>query len=239
MSNVLVFGGAFNPIHLGHIAIALRARQSLLEAEGAVYEIWFTPSYYDTFREKELTHNVDHRLEMLKIAIKNELNNDPNALICTLELESKNKMGTYELMKELSRRYPKYNFKFLLGADTALHIDRWRNSRKLRREFSLVVVARNIEHKALWGTRPKIKHKVSPLFDWTMGPEKKHTMLTEPPVGPVISSTKVRELVAQEKWADVEWLLPGGVLAYIRKLGLYKGESNESENESKAGADLP
>ena len=238
MANVLVYGGAFDPVHWGHLNLASVVRHKLVLDEGVDYELWFTPSYHDAFGKKNLESNAKHRIEMLRLALKNEFAMIPNTLICTLEFEGSNKMGTYELMKQLTSRFPKYKFKFLMGADAAADIGLWRNSRKLRREFNLVVAARNVETKAMWGSKPMIKRKLSPAFDWTWDPEGGHTMIKDAPVEDAISSTMVKELIQENQWKKLRKFVPGSVIKYIRDNGLYMEDTNEPINKQKLVADI-
>lgn len=234
MTNVLVYGGAFDPIHWGHLTLASTVRQKLVVDEGVNYELWFVPSYYDTLGEKDLENNAHHRLEMLKLALKHEFSIIPDTLICTIEFESKSKMGTYEMLCQLRNRFPKYEFKFLMGADAGRRIDQWRNSRKLRREFKMVVSARNIEHKATWGKNPTIKRKLSAGMGWIWDRPGQHITIEDAPLEKAISSTAVKELVRENKWKELKELVPGSVLKYIRDNGLYMEEQHGPDAKSKS-----
>jgi nicotinate-nucleotide adenylyltransferase len=233
MANVLVYGGAFDPIHWGHLNLASTARHKLVVDEGVDYELWFVPSYYDVFGKKDLEKTANHRIEMLKLVLKNEFSMVPNTLICTLEFESSNKMGTYELMNQLKSRFPKYTFKFLMGADAAANIGSWRNSRKLRREFGLVVAPRVIEIRAMWGDKPLMKRTISSSFDWTWDPAAGHVRIQNTSMEEAISSTAVKKLINERKWKALRTMVPASVLKYIRKNGLYMEDSNEPDVKPK------
>lgn len=232
MANVIVYGGAFDPFHYGHMQTAMAARNKLLEFEHELYEVWFTPSYYDTFGEKELTNNAAHRLEMLKLALKYDYGHIDNTLICTLELDNKNKMGTYELMTQLQKQYPGYNFKFLMGADSANSIKRWRNSRKLRREFSMVVVSRTVDISISWNDR-KIRQTLRPTNGWITN-SKRHIGIFDTATKTAVSSTSIRDAVKHSDWPNLHRMVSPSVLEYIQAHGLYKGEQDELKHNAEA-----
>lgn len=238
MPNIIIFGGAFDPVHTGHIITAIAARNFLTQQDHKEYEIWVTPSYFDTLGEKQLTSG-EHRTNMLKLAFKNEYSAIPDTLICTLELESSNRMGTYELMKELERQYPKYNFRFLMGADTGEKIRQWRNSRKFVKEMKTIIVPRRVEERARWGSQPLLKRTVTPFQEWTnCGTSNQHLKMPVAVLPEAISSTHIRKLVAENNWLEANKYLPGSVLEYIKDNGLYQEEKSD-DIKSKAGAHLP
>ncbi len=244
MANILVYGGAFDPVHKGHMASAFLARGRLMEVYGDHYEIWLSPSYHDTFGEKKgLADNVHHRLEMLKLTLKYDYAHVPDMFICTAEMDAKNKMGTYELMKELQRQYPKYNFRFLMGMDAALKMYKWRNSRKLKREFGMVVVPRMIERVSTYSGNSLGNTTLNYHFEWMQqssfndGPQ--HLKIAQAPASIPMASSKLRHLLATKQYKEAKKILPKTVYDYIRQNGLYEGEEHVIKPKAKARPPLP
>lgn len=131
-----LFGGAFDPIHIGHFVVAQQ-----VVSKGLVDEVWFMPCYSDAFGKKVNMSSPEHRAEMIRLLI-GERNASGWAMLCTYELMKKNEAGTYSVMKSLQKDCPEIDFKFIMGTDQACKIKMWRNSRKFLREMSLIVVNR-------------------------------------------------------------------------------------------------
>lgn len=141
--NILLFGGAFDPPHVGHLTTAAIA----LEHIGSD-ELWFIPCYSDAFGQKNLS-DVHHRVAMVDLMIKDF----PvyKFYICEREIEMANQAGTYAVVRELIHSYPNYNFRYVIGLDQAQRIREWRNSRDLLKTIPFVVVRRaDLPDKTSW-----------------------------------------------------------------------------------------
>lgn len=240
MANILVYGGSFDPITKGHMAAAHYARSYITEATGERFEIWLVPSFHDTFNQKtSLEENSHHRLEMMKLALKYDYAHVPDVLICTVELDAKNKMGTYEMLSELQRQYPKYNFRFLVGADAAQNIDRWRNSRKLRREFNFVISPRVMRNRSPVTGAERSPRTVNFHYHWAHRYQSPHIILPHAPVSIPMESSMVREFIATGKFKEARKILPTAVYDYIRQNGLYTGDEHVPKFMHKTGHPFP
>lgn len=135
---VILYGGAFDPPHYAHLWAAQKALLRKIHYRSAD-ELWFLPCYSDAFGEKKLSPAED-RVNMLDIMVRN--NPKYSFRVCTDEIEMRNHAGTYAVVKEMYRRYPGYEFVYLIGLDQARDISKWRNSRKLRKIIRFMVVKR-------------------------------------------------------------------------------------------------
>lgn len=133
MGNIIIFGGSFDPIHNGHLKIALEAHEQI----GG--KVVFVPSKYP--RWKEPTAKAEHRLKMLKIAIK------PYSSffqIDDLEINSnKNPNYTIDTIKNYKERYPEDNLYLLIGEDQVNKFHDWKNSEEISSLAKIIYYGRN------------------------------------------------------------------------------------------------
>lgn len=129
-----IFGGSFNPVHNGHIALA----KALLERDEAD-SIWFTLSPLNPLKAhpEELVAD-SHRLEMLRLATKDIAGVE----VCDIELTLPRPSFTVNTMKALEERFPDIDFRLVIGSDNMLMFDRWKDHDLLRRLYSPIVYPR-------------------------------------------------------------------------------------------------
>jgi nicotinate-nucleotide adenylyltransferase len=202
MSNILLFGGAFDPPHYGHIAAAKRALQLKMHEE-----VWWLPSASDAFGEKKMSDG-EHRFNMLSILLA--IAEDPRMFINRFELNFPETIGTYATVIKMKEAYPQHEFSYLIGTDQAERIREWRNSRELTRIIPFVVIRRNGEFpsydKINWATIKPHNLTLAPTGDFN------------------ISSTKIRDMIRSgQPPEDILQLIPEQIYQYILKNKLYKG----------------
>lgn len=121
--NICVFGGAFDPIHSGHINIA---KQSLnyFNFDKLIFMVSKEPPHKEN-------HKADffHRYNMVKIALKS-INND-KFIVSDIENNMTEKSYTYNSLLELKKVYKESNLYFLTGTDIFSTITEWYNWEKL------------------------------------------------------------------------------------------------------------
>jgi nicotinate-nucleotide adenylyltransferase len=208
--SVAIIGGAYDPPHLGHIAIA----EFLLNFSSMFDSIWIMPCYKHMY-DKSMAP-AKHRLEMCRIATKHDRR------IKVFDYEIKNKFGgeTYHLVKKLMSEdfsKNKYDFSFVIGGDNAKDFDKWVNYEDLEKMIRFIVIPReNVEIKQRNAWYLKSPHML---------------LVPEVPI-PGISSTSVRANLKefygnnsyQAKKAEeilIEQLNPE-VFEYIKNNKLYK-----------------
>lgn len=116
MASVGIMGGTFNPIHNGHIEIAKAAYQQF-----HLDEVWFMPNHIPAHKSNEALIHGTHRLEMVKLAIKNY----PYFTVSDYELRREGKTYTYETITALLKEYPMHTFSFIMGGDSLFYFDKW------------------------------------------------------------------------------------------------------------------
>lgn len=131
---IAIFGGAFDPPHVGHLKVVRNFLQLNL-----VDEVWFLPVKDHAFAKK-MASEVD-RLAMLELLVSRHLSALP-VLICREELEQPGMSITYQTLKALSTQHPEHQFSFLLGSDNLKSFHQWHDYKKLLQDFSFYVYPR-------------------------------------------------------------------------------------------------
>ena len=133
MSKIGIFGGTFNPIHLGHI----RLGQLVLE-EIKLDKILFIPDNTPPHKSnKELASGTD-RLEMINISLKDHKNMESS----DIELKREGKSYTYETLLELKKQNPNDELYLITGADMFLTLDKWREPETIFETANIIGVPR-------------------------------------------------------------------------------------------------
>lgn len=129
-----ILGGAFDPIHLGHLILA----QSALD-ELQLQRVLFVPSFQPPHQHKIIGTDFDHRVTMVKKAI-----NGNRAFHC-LEIERELEPPTYtvKVLDRLRLDLPQAEFYFLMGADSLEQVDTWFQPDKILKLARFVVAARD------------------------------------------------------------------------------------------------
>lgn len=196
-----VLGGTFDPVHLGHIHLALDALKEM-----DLDRVIFIPAWLQPFKQDRDTASGRDRLAMIDAAIEGLEGLESSSI----ELDAEGVSYTYLTMRELRKKYGEdCRIYFITGTDAFLKIETWRNAGELLTSCGYLV-----------GTRPGYRQKeleecmerVSRIY----GTEVKnlHNDRFD------ISSTEVRDrLESGEPCGD---LIPEKVERYIRENGLYK-----------------
>lgn len=134
MKSVGIFGGSFNPIHTGHIALA----KSLCEKAG-LDEVWFMVSPMNPFK-KAATDLLDDqlRLEMVKKALEGE----PQLQACDYEFHLPKPSYTWHTLQAISQDFSDIRFTLLIGGDNWAAFDKWYHHDDILAYYPIVVYPR-------------------------------------------------------------------------------------------------
>lgn len=138
-----IYGGTFNPLHNGHIALA----RSFLQQAG-LDEVWFVVSPQNPFKINNDLLDDNIRLEMVREALHGE----SRIKVSDVEFHLPKPSYMYRTLRHLSADYPGYKFTLLIGGDNWKAFDRWKNADEIIENYEIAVYPRkgdNIDATAL------------------------------------------------------------------------------------------
>ena len=200
MARIGIYGGTFNPPHIGHIRAAQHAVQAL-----GLDELLLIPDRIAPHKViPSGTANPQQRLEMVRLAAKNL----DKAKVLDLELKRDGPSYTYLTIEELKQQYPQDELVLLMGTDMFLSFMTWKNPEIILSHSALGVFYR--------GDRGEVTQ--IDLAKAQMEADGHTVYLVENPVVD-ISSTDLRRMLALHCAGP---FLADGVADYIRRHGLYE-----------------
>jgi nicotinate-nucleotide adenylyltransferase len=195
-----LFGGTFDPIHLGHLIMAEQCRESC-----ALDRVWFVVAGAPPHKLGGRTA-VTHRLEMVRIAVAGH----PAFAVSEIEASRPGPHYSVETLESVHRDSPDDDLFFLIGADSLADLPSWREPARIAQLATIVVV-----------NRPGIE-EADPSNLPDLGPGSRRLVsVTIPQIG--IASTDLRRRLAEGR--SIRYLVPRGVEAYIEAQGLYRANT--------------
>jgi nicotinate-nucleotide adenylyltransferase len=201
--SVLVFGGTFDPVHNGHLAIAEQAR-----AGAGAEAVWFVPAALAPLREPPAA-TPEERLELLVAATDGE----PGMAVLDVAIRRGGVSYTADTMDALRGEYPDLDLAVLLGADAARTIAAWKRAEDLLRRERFVVVNRT-------GPPPL---DASELDELGFSSQRTQLLSVE---SPDISASEVRRRCRRGE--PLDGLVPDEVAALIAARGMYRSNRDDA-----------
>ena len=190
-----MFGGAFDPPHLGHVALARAAVEQL-----GLDQLRVFPTGQAWHKARVLSPAAD-RLAMARLAFVHV----PRAVVDDRELRRAGPTYTIDTLRQLQREFPQAQLLLVIGADQAESLHSWRESAVIAQLATIAIAAR---------ARPTTD---APPFDATKLPPGRREPLELPPMP--VSSTEIRRRAAAGQ--DITQLVPVPVARYIDQHHLY------------------
>ncbi len=195
-----LFGGTFDPIHLGHLILAERCRE-----EAGLEEVWFLPSYVPPHKTERTITRFEQRCEMVALATAGQ----PAFRVERIEKELPPPSFTSETLAELRARHPEHEFSLVFGGDSLREFPTWHNPRKVLELARLVAVPRA-------GTSAVTAGELAAKLE--LPAEGVRLLLVECPAID-IASREIRARVKEGK--SIRFLVPRSIEEYIRERKLY------------------
>ena len=114
-----LFFGSFNPIHVGHLAIA-----NYMLAFTEMKELWFVVSPHNPFKKRQNMLSEADRLHLVNLAIEDHSSYQS----CDIEFHMPKPSYTIDTLVRLTEKYPKRKFSLIIGSDNLEHFHKWKNS---------------------------------------------------------------------------------------------------------------
>ncbi len=200
-----IFGGSFDPVHLGHLILAESCRE-----QRRLDEVRFVPAAQSPYKGEGPRATAVQRLEMLRLAIAGH----ESFQVDDLEIARGGVSYTVDSLEELASRQPQDELFLLLGADSVHDLPHWREPGRICELALPVFVQRphvapvNVEALAGLMTPERLQH---------IGRE----VVTMPQIG--ISSTELRQRTREGQ--SIRYLTPRAVEKYIETHRLYRSEA--------------
>jgi nicotinate-nucleotide adenylyltransferase len=188
-----IYGGTFNPIHVGHLIVIESVREQL-----QFDRLLFVPSANPPNKSDPALAPAADRLHMARLAVEGNREFE----ISDIEICRGGISYTVDTLKALSDLYPRASLSLIIGADNLIEFQSWRAPDEILDRAELVVM--NRPGYAVHG----VKSELSRLA--------KHVNV--PQIG--VSGTDIRRRVKLGR--SIRYLVPPGVEEYIRVKGLYR-----------------
>jgi nicotinate-nucleotide adenylyltransferase len=221
MKRVALYGGTFDPVHAGHIAVARELTRLL-----ALDEVLFIPAHVAPHKRGREVTPAFQRYAMLALATQSE----PRLKISTIELDEPTKPYTVETLARMqSKLGPEAQLFFVMGADSWMDIRTWREWERVLELTNHVVVTRPGYELSAEHVTPEIRERVVSLRGLESdaikrvidGNEGTRIYVTDAVVMDV-SATAIRELIREGREREAAALLPPPVVGFIEKYKLYR-----------------
>ncbi len=194
MGAIGIFGGSFDPIHFGHINLALEVMEKC-----ELKEVWFVPAHISPHKLKSPPVDQKHRLEMLKLAI----DGIDGFKIVDIELKRPQPSYTVDTIHYFLEHYPKCQFHLITGNDALESFHKWYKFKEILSLVPLIVGRRKLGEFS----------SSDPIVRQAFAKTACQTSLLE------VSSTQVRDRI--KKNLPCLHLLPQKVVDYIHENKLY------------------
>lgn len=129
-----LYFGSFNPIHIGHMAIA-----NYFVEYTDLDELWFVVSPHNPLKEKKTLLDDHARLDLVQLAIKD----DPRFKACDIEYRLPQPSYTIHTLTYLKEKYPKNTFALIMGSDGLKTFKKWKSADIIESEHIRYVYPRN------------------------------------------------------------------------------------------------
>ena len=193
MKRVGIFGGAFDPPHIGHIRLAQQCRERL-----GLEELLIVPSFHSPHKPTPNT-DFEHRLEMCKRAFQGKI-----YTVSDIERQIGGEGYTINTLRKIKENYPHgTKFFLIIGGDMLFYFDKWYRYESILKECKVVAAAREEDSYA------DLTEKAAELG---------HVKVLNLPVTE-ISSTVIRDRL--KSGGDTSELLTPEVADYIAEHNLY------------------
>ncbi len=189
-----ILGGTFDPIHSGHLAIALAAKEQF-----HLDKVLFIPAFIPPHKisKRDMTP-APYRFRMVELAIRG----NPDFEVSDIELNRPEVSYTVETLRDLKSKYPKAELYFIIGADSLAEMAEWRDPEEIKKMSVLLVAPREGRRRDNFPADSRVK--------WIE--------MKEYPA----ASTQIRMNLEKACREKDEKMLPSAVSEYIEKMKLYR-----------------
>jgi nicotinate-nucleotide adenylyltransferase len=213
--SVALFGGTFDPIHAGHIAVAEAAQKRF-----HLDTVHFVPSSRPPHKTKPALTPFLHRFAMVALACADHADFHPSTAEAP-DGSAPHVFYTYDTVRRYRREHPDDHLYFIVGADQFLEIPTWKNYEGLLDSCDFIIASRpGFRVDALRLVVPPEKLGRTQSTDVNTIVLRKSSVYILTTVSSHISSTEIRQRLSSRK--SIHGLVPARVEEYILGQGLYR-----------------
>lgn len=202
MKSIALYGGSFDPIHIGHLITASQAVSTY-----NLDKLIFIPSYITPLKEKELSATEIDRFNMISLSIKNKEKFE----LSDHEINKKGVSYTYDTVKYFKSIYNIEKIYFIIGTDRAKDLKKWYNIEELSKLVTFILVARDNEN---------INFIVEDSFYKNIN----YKIMASPIIE--ISSTLIRDKIKNQE--SIDYMIVEECQKYIEEMSLYEFSRNSN-----------
>jgi nicotinate-nucleotide adenylyltransferase len=225
--SVALYGGSFDPVHLGHLAVARKAAERF-----NLERVYFVPADVQPLKARQQVTNFYHRYAMLALALQGEPRFLPSLLEAPEIIRASGQPASYTVdtvRRMRARLDPATRLYFLIGMDAFQHIAKWRSPVELLRSAEFIVASR--PGYPLQDVLRAVPEELRPSDSAARELQETGSLVSDgitlhllPDLSEEASATAIRQAARQR--VELEALVPAAVADYIAKLKLY-GEEEE------------
>lgn len=180
-----LFFGSFNPIHHGHLIIG----QYMLD-QAKLDEVWFVVSPQNPLKKGKDIMDADHRLNMVKLAIKG----NEKFKACDVEFDMPIPSYSWLTLQKLQENHPKVEFQLIMGTDNLAHLEKWKDHEEILMKYEILAYFRDGSPGGEFAKNQKVRVMKGPMLN--------------------ISASYVRGLVRMGR--SIQYLVPDDVAKYMQ-----------------------
>ena len=197
-----VFGGSFDPVHMGHLGVAEEARERF-----GLDRVVFVPAAQPPHKGTKTLAAAADRLQMLRLAVMG----NPHFLVSDIEMRREGPSYTIDTLDEIQRIYPEYQAYFIVGADSLADLHTWHRAEELVREYDFIVIGRP-------GAPGLSKEDLARSFGRGIAQKIDDGFLRSAVFD--ISATEIRTRIGEGR--SIRYIVAAAVERYILRNGLYR-----------------
>ncbi len=220
-----LFGGTFNPIHLGHLRAVWKVKEGF-----ALDKIYLIPSAIPPHKESEGVAHAQDRIEMIRLAVSSYPALMESVVVSDVELKRSGPSYTIDTVRHFKSILPEDTRLYLIiGIDAFLEIDTWKSYMDLFLLTPFIIMTRPCSGRNYTSAKKEtigdyLRSRISDGYTFSslhscyVHDEKEPVFIFD--VTPMdISSTKIRKLI--KKGRTIKSLVPEKVEGFIKTRGLY------------------
>ncbi len=196
---IAVYGGTFNPFHMGHLLTAQTAADQF-----GLQKVILMPSGNSYMKDQAEILDAQTRIRLIELSIEN----NPLLMVSAMETERPGRTYTYETMLRLREKHPQVSWSFLMGADSLMAMERWRNPEKILENCRILVASRGEwQESVLLAKADELRRRYGGEIE--LMPERRID----------ISSSEIRERIRAHR--SVRYMLAEKAYEYLTSHHLY------------------